>query len=98
VSEVQGIETEGRRLLNAWFEADSDRNGARLAKIVGVSQPAVSMWRRGVWRPEQPHRDILFELCGIPQLSWELPEERERREKALANVAALGATGTDGGR
>lgn len=98
MSEVQGIETDGRRLLNAWFDADPARTTTSLAKLLGLSQPAVSGWRLGKTRPEQPHRDMLFMLCGIPQPSWELPAERERREKTLASIEALGATGTDGGR
>jgi predicted transcriptional regulator len=56
------------------------RTQTAVAKLLGVTQPAVSSWLRGVSRPEPMYRDALQGLAGIPQDSWELASERKRRE------------------
>jgi hypothetical protein len=86
------MQTVGRDKLLKWLEADSTRSRTQVARALGISQPAVSNWLRGVSRPEHMHRVALERLCGVPAGDWDTDEERARHAQ-LAALAPL--TGTD---
>lgn len=78
-------ECVARLKLVDWL-ANDGRSQAELARLLGVSQPAVYNWLRGTSRPEPPLRAVLEELTGIPVGEWETGEERAKRESALRRV------------
>lgn len=86
MTEPQGILTDGRAQLVEWMAAAEGRTQGFVARKLGISQPAVRNWIQGTSRPENPYRDALEALCGIPPKAWELPEEREKRDQALARI------------
>ncbi len=88
--------TEGRQQLAAWMDADKNRTQAFVAEQVGTSQPAVSAWLRGIYRPEPPYRSALKLLAGIPEEAWLTSAERRALDEAVARIQS--ATGTDGDR
>lgn len=85
------MSTAGRQKLELWLDADKSRSRTMIARALGITQPAVSNWLRGVSRPEHVHRFALERLCGIPALDWDTAEERERRER-LADLQPLPGT------
>lgn len=88
MSDLKVIETPGRQQLKAWLDAESGRNPSKLATMLGLSQPAVRNWVIGAARPEQPYREALHVLCGIPTEAWELDGERELRLRAIRLAAS----------
>lgn len=82
------IRTPGQQALIDWLKAGPGRSQGTVATALGVSQPAVGYWVKGTSRPEGPKRAALFALCGIPETDWELAEERQKRDDALARIAA----------
>ncbi|HEV8462112.1 MAG TPA: helix-turn-helix domain-containing protein [Gaiellaceae bacterium] len=88
------MQNEGVALLAAWMAEDaSKRTQTYVASMLGVKQPSVSQWLRGVSRPEAPQRTGLLMLAGIPEESWLQPNERAAIE---ATRERIGKTGTDG--
>lgn len=87
------IRTPGQKALRDWLDADPARSQGAIAKALGVSQPAVGYWVKGTSRPNAGLREALLALCGIPVADWELAEEREQRDAALARIAAGNGTG-----
>lgn len=98
---MQGIETPGRQLLHEWMAADPKRTQSFIGKKLGVSQPGVGAWVRGVSRPDRRFRDALLALCGIPVEAWDTAEERAAHDELMQRAAEQpeerSATGTDGG-
>lgn len=88
-------DTEGRRLLRAWLDADSERTQVMIAKRIGISPPAISQWLDGTSRPESHNRQALNMLTGIPESAWLTNAEREQLEGVVERIAAA-ATGTEG--
>jgi transcriptional regulator with XRE-family HTH domain len=66
-----------------------ERGQTAIGRALNVSQSAVRQWVAGINKPEPEHRKLLEELTGIPASDWELPEEREAREKTLALIRAM---------
>lgn len=92
IERERGIQSAGRAALVDWMDADKATRGQTfVAKKVGVSQPAVRAWIRGDSRPEPHLRPALELLCGIPSEAWEIPEERQKREDAMARIRAEAA-------
>ena len=67
---------------------DREQSVGELVAALGVSQPAVGYWVKGTSRPEGPKREALQALCGIPTADWETADERQKRDDALARIAA----------
>lgn len=82
------IKTEGQRAFIDWMAADPARSQGSVARALGVSQPAVGYWAKGTSRPQPQFRAALKALCGIEEGAWELAEERQQRDDALARIAA----------
>lgn len=82
-------QTPGCKALRKWMEADPARTQASVAKAMGVTAPAVHHWVEGTSRPEHHLRGALRRLTGIPEEDWELPREREARERANEGVTTL---------
>jgi transcriptional regulator with XRE-family HTH domain len=77
--------TRGAQLLSEHLTHGSDSQ-QDLASILNVGQAAVSLWSRGISRPDALHREALEILIGAPLDAWWTDEEREflkkLREKA----------------
>jgi transcriptional regulator with XRE-family HTH domain len=82
------IRTPGQRALIDWIAAAPNRSQGSVARALGISQPAVGYWVRGVSRPGPGLREALAALCGIAESDWELESERTQRAEALARIAA----------
>jgi DNA-binding transcriptional regulator YdaS (Cro superfamily) len=66
------------------------RGQSAIARALGVSQPAVSAWLKGVSRPEgYLRREALEELTGgaVKAADWTTPEERRQGKVLLARLA-----------
>lgn len=74
-----------RLRLVEWLSQEG-RSQAKLARLLGVSQPSVYAWIKGNSRPEPPLRAVLAEATGIPADDWETGEERSQRESGLKRV------------
>lgn len=84
------VTTPGRDALVAWMAANpKERTQGYIARVLGVSQPAVGAWVHGRSRPDAHYREPIEQLTGIKPEDWELPEEAARRERALANIQEL---------
>lgn len=59
--------TNGQRALVQVLEAQSQ---AAVAETLGVSQQSVSLWARGITRPNALQRWTLEQRFGIKQASW----------------------------
>ncbi len=59
--------TEGRRLLIAYLESNSQ---ASLGLALSVGQQTISAWKRGACRPEPHHRDALARVANIRADAW----------------------------
>lgn len=70
--------TRGRKQLNLYLESHSQ---SELAELIGINQSSVSLWTRGLSRPEGPHRAALKKIAGIPEEEWETDGERRARER-----------------
>lgn len=62
----------------------SDRSQNDLAGDLGVKQPSVSVWLRGLARPEPHLRAALELLAGIPVADWDTEDERALVERVRA--------------
>jgi transcriptional regulator with XRE-family HTH domain len=92
-------ETRGRALLRAFLDEDPARSQRWLAVLLGIEQPSVSAWLRGLSRPEPHLRDALAQIARIPAQEWETPGERRQRIRSVERaerVPGLLATGTEG--
>ena len=87
---VSTLRTKGRASLARWMEQGPrrERGQTAIGRVVGVKQPAVGQWLRGITRPEAQHRIPLQTLTGIPSGDWDLPEEKEALEAALDRARA----------
>jgi len=74
-------ETRGKLALAEWLAAEAGRSETSLAATLGVTQPLIAMWLRGVARPASDLRVALERLCSIPQEDWLDTEERLRVAK-----------------
>lgn len=63
-------------------DPDSGLSQAKIAKRLGVTQPAVGGWLAGHTRPTAQSRAMLAQLFGIPESDWQTAEE-------VAQVEAL---------
>lgn len=70
------IETDGRDALAALL--DQGLSQARLARKVGVSQPAVHAWLTMRARPCARVQHALYRAYGIPLDAWLTEEEAHR--------------------
>lgn len=87
--------TAGQKRLKTWLSADKkSRSQAALARLLGVTQPAVSQWLRGVSRPEMPHRVAIEHLTGIHADEWLSKGETRALAGAIQRIDR--STGTDG--
>lgn len=68
--------TRGAASLKAFLADHDDWNQAKLAGFLGISQPSVSSWIRGVTRPEPHLREAVEILTGIPAKDWDTDGER----------------------
>lgn len=90
MSKPKGPETVGRKKLDAWLDIRGN-TVTGLATTLGISQPTVSGWRNGLWRPIREYREALERICGIPVDDWETDEETGERlalEKRLRKIEA----------
>ena len=62
---------EGRHRLNEAMDRAGLTQEA-LGRVLGVRQPNVSTWCRGIGCPSRRHREALEALLGIPRGSWAL--------------------------
>lgn len=83
----------GRQDLFDWLHAElaqgePERTPASLAKLLGVTQPAVSAWVAGRGRPmEGPIRETLCRLIGSQPDRWRTAKERDEAKRLAALVA-----------
>lgn len=63
------VRTEGHRLLREWAKERGRGAQAELARRVGRSEPAVSLWFNGS-RPDGDARAQLSIELGIPYPAW----------------------------
>lgn len=80
-------DTIGRQKLETWLAAP-DRNQTRLAKMLGITQGAISNWLTGRHRPDASQRDLLETITGISRHDWFTDEERARFTEAAARAEA----------
>lgn len=76
---TNGVKVPGTRLLRKILKTYGGAlTELEVAQAIGVAQQTVSAYaKRGV-RPTQPHvRQALERVYGIPQSSWQTPEERK---------------------
>ena len=77
MAEKSPVLTEGQRLFDE-FMAVNDLTLAAVSEVLGVSEPTVMNWRRGLSRPlSEFHRAKIEAYMGIPQNAWRTPEECE---------------------
>ena len=82
--------TPGRHDLIAWLETapvkgEPRRSKTSLAKLLGVSQPAVTGWVTGDGRPEPGgRREALCRVIGSHPARWLTPRERQKAEGLAA--------------
>lgn len=72
-------ETKARQDLEAWIgEHPKQRSRCRIARAMGISQPAVSAWLERRTRPEIPRRVALEVLTDgrVRSHDWTTDEER----------------------
>lgn len=77
--------TRGRELLNRKLRPHGPFSQQWLADVLGVGQSCISLWSRGLGRPDPHIRDALFVLWRIPAKAWLLPEE----VRVIARVRAF---------
>ena len=84
------MDTSPSSQLERWLAdpAHPERSQEKLGEILGVSQAAVSQWKRGKARPDPDLRRPLQVLTGISALDWYSPDERAHIERVEAAVAA----------
>lgn len=86
--------TEGRRLLNLYV----GKHGQQVvANAIGVRQSSVSLWVRGLTRPEPPHRKLLVPIIGGTEDSWLTAKELRFIDRHRAKSESASPTGTEGG-
>lgn len=67
--------TEGQRLFDGFMTAN-DLTLAAVGQVLGVSEPTVMNWRKGLSRPlSEFHRAKIEAYMGIPRDAWHTPEE-----------------------
>lgn len=49
----------------------------RLADELGVTQQAVSMWLRGISKPDEKRRGRLAELTGVAVEDWDVVDDAD---------------------
>ena len=79
--------------LRKWIEESPDRSQGKVAKWLGIRQPAVSGWIRGPNRPGA-HLRVALEILtdgAVRFDDWSFPAEMEAVEKVRRQK-----TGTDG--
>lgn len=82
-----GTKTDGCKALNDWLAGGPARiSQGYLADRLRISQGSVSLWCRGVSRPEHHHRLALEHVCGIDPMAWLTPAEA-RSLAAVRRVA-----------
>ena len=81
--------SDGTRQLRAFFSPPR-MTQADMAKALGISQQAVSMWVTGRSRPSAHQRAAIERIAGIPAASWLTPEERQHVENAGESVRRNG--------
>lgn len=64
------VENLVRLWLDVWITRNPGQTQADLARIVGVDQAAVSMWRNGKREPGRPSRIALCEELGITEAQY----------------------------
>lgn len=69
------LETRGRDLLNAKLRPLGDHSQQWLATTLSIGQPSVSLWSRGLARPEPHHRLALSILWDIAEHAWLTDDE-----------------------
>lgn len=74
-------DTPGRQKFEEWIAADASRSITQVATALGISQPAVSNWLRGVARPKHDYRLAIQRICAIPANDWDTDEDRARRAR-----------------
>jgi transcriptional regulator with XRE-family HTH domain len=52
-----------------------DLSQSAIGRALGCSQNSVSLWCRGLSRPEPPYREALELWLGIPMRTWDTAEE-----------------------
>lgn len=76
------VRTEGHRLLREWVKEHGRGAQADIARQVGRSEPAVSLWFDGS-RPDGDARAALQRATGIPVEAWtEKPKKNGKRKAA----------------
>jgi transcriptional regulator with XRE-family HTH domain len=81
------VETRGQSALTRYLAENTQTS---VAKTLAVEQSTVSLWKRGLTRPEPHHRRALELLTGIPEADWETDDERAVVERVRAGLAATG--------
>lgn len=61
------------RTIAQWLEL-TGKTQAELGDLIGVAQPVVSRWIRGVESPEQRHWPKLAKVTGLPITAFMRPE------------------------
>ncbi len=86
-------DTRGRTLLRKFLDGKDGHTQSWLAKLLRIGQPSVSLWMRGLSRPEDHHRRALQQIAGIPAESWQTPDEKKvvSRAEEYATKIAVGA-------
>lgn len=68
------------------MEGPPSRSQGAIAKLLGVTQPAVRAWMRGTSRPEPHLREAIEVLTGVPEATWELESERVAKQAAIERI------------
>lgn len=84
--------SDGSRQLRTFFTPPR-MTQADMAKALGVSQQAVSMWVTGRSRPSAHQRVAIERIAGIPSASWLTDEERKHVEAAGDSMRRSGTEG-----
>ena len=81
----------GAELLRRWLD-EQNLSQTEAAAVLGVTQPAVSQWTRGVSRPDPHLRRAIAAITAIPETSWETADERAQVERAVNAARERSAT------
>jgi len=84
---TSGSLTPGARMLTEALERGPSQ--VRVAELLGVSQPLISDWRRGMKRPNGDQRFLLRVLFGIPVDAWRMLDEQQRIAEAVRRIQAF---------
>lgn len=67
--------TRGAKLLASWM-SDNSVSQRSLAKALGVSNGAISLWLAGKRRPDAASRQMVADVAKIDPADWLTDEER----------------------